>query len=194
MTKRAIALPVAAVSALGLSIVSAGAAQAVTSITGGTVTLTVNASFIAQLAKSGVVLLPTDYASLTYNTSAQTVAITYDATGGDANLTEFAGSVDYSGGVLGFSLNGHAVDLNTLSFDLGNAQFDGATSTSDGDVPLVDLSGSLAGNINGVTQTFFSTDLVVDPAGAALLDSALHTTAFYGGQDVGSFTTTWTTG
>ncbi|HEV2636360.1 MAG TPA: hypothetical protein VGX23_14510 [Actinocrinis sp.] len=188
LTKRAVVLPMAALSAAALVAVAGGVAQA--DVSAGTVTLTVNTSFLAQLAKSGVVLLPGDYSSVTYNSSG-TVAVTYAATGGDASLVFSAGTVTASGGILGFSLNGHTVDLGSLLFDLTDAQFDGATSTS-GEVPLVDLAGSQAGLISGTTQTYTASDLVIDPAGAALLDSALHTTAFYGGQDVGSFAASWT--
>jgi hypothetical protein len=190
LTKRAVALPAAALGALALVGLGSGAAHA--AVASGSVTLTVSGSFVAQLAKAGVVLVPENAASVTYTSGTNTVAITYTATGGDATLVDFAGTISYSGSILGFSCRGKTVNLTGLLFDLTDAQFDGQTATS-GETPLVDLAGSQSGNINGATQTYSSTDLQIDAAGAALLDSALGTKAFTAGQSVGSFSTTWTT-
>jgi hypothetical protein len=190
-TKRAILTPVVVASALGLIAAGAGIAQA--GVASGTATLTVNTSFLAQLAKSGVAFVPQDYASIAYNASAGTVAVTYNATTGDASLVQFAGTISYTGGLFGFSLNGRTVEFSSLLFDLTDTQFDGQASAADGEVPLVDLAGSQSGNINGLTQTYSASGLAIDPAGAAYLDSALHTEAFVAGQQVGSFSTTWNT-
>ena len=190
--RTAAGVSVAALGAAGLVALTPVAANA--AVSGGTVTLTVSSTFISQLAHSGVALVPKNAASVTYNSTTGNVTITYTATGGDATLVNSAGTVTYSGGILGFSCDGgiHTVSLSGLQFDLTAAQFDGATSTS-GETPLVDLAGNQFGLINADgSQTYSSSDLVVDAAGAALLDSALHTNAFTAGQDVGSFTTTWT--
>ena len=184
-------LSAAALGAAGLVALTPVAANA--AVSGGTVTLTVKASFISQLAHSGVAIVPSNAASVTFNSDGS-VTIVYNATGGDANLVQSAGSINYTGGILGFSVNRngfHSVSLGSLLFDLTDSQFDGATSTS-GETPLVDLAGSQFGLINGSTQSYSASDLQVDAAGAALLDSALHTSAFAAGQSVGSFTTTWT--
>lgn len=188
LAKRAIALPVAALSAVALSAVVADTASA--DVTSGTVSLTVNASFLADLAEHGIGFVPQDYTSISYADGEVTVS--FAATGGDADINSFSGTISYTGGIIGFDLkSGQAADLNTLIFDLGNAAFDGESSTSGGEVQLLDLAGSQYGNISGSDETYSATDLVLDPAGAAYLDSALDTTAFSAGQDVGSFTASW---
>jgi hypothetical protein len=187
--KRVLALPAAAAGAMALVAVGAGAAHAA-AITGGSVTLTVKAAWVAQLAKAGVVVVPQGDSSLTYNAAAKTFSVTFAATGGDADLNLGAGSVDYSGSLLGFSCKGRTVSLGSLLFDLENGQFDGA-SAAGGELALADLGGTVDGTISGTTQTFESSDLDLDPAGAAYLDSALGTKAFTAGQSIGSFSATW---
>jgi hypothetical protein len=192
--KRVVALPVVGIGAAALVALAGGVADAAVST--GTVTLTVSDSFIAQLAESGVALVPTD-ATVTYNSSADTVSIAYTATGGDATLTNGTGTIQLSGGLLGFSIAGKVVYLSSLEFDLYNGQFDGAVSG--GTVtPLLDLAGNSTGTISGADQTFASNELNVDPEGAALLDGALDTGVFNtlanDGADAGSFSAAWTTG
>jgi hypothetical protein len=184
------AFPAAAVGAAALVVAGTGTAHAAT-VSGGSVTLTVNGSWVAQLASAGVVLVPQDFSSLTANSTTQTVAVTYAATGGDANLNLGAGSVTYSGGILGFSLRGRVVSLGSLLFDLTDGQFDFASGNS-GEVPLVDLGGTVDGTINGSTQTFDASDLVLDQAGADFLNNALATHVFTAGQSIGSFAASWT--
>lgn len=187
--KRAIALPAALLSAVALTGVVAGTADAAV-VSSGSVTLSVNASFVSQLAKHGIGLLPQDYSSISCANGQ--VSITYAATGGDADISTFSGSVSYAGAILGFDVkNGKSVNLGSLLFDLSNDQFDGQTATSGGEVPLLDLGGTQAGNINGSTETYSASDLTLDQAGADYVNSALGTTAFVSGESVGSFSTTW---
>jgi hypothetical protein len=190
LIKRAVALPAAALGAVALVGMGAGAAHA--AVAGGSVTLTINGSFIEQLAKAGVIVVPQNEASVTFTPGTDTVAITYTATGGTASLVSFSGVVDYSGSLLGFSCHGKTVTLSSLLFDLTDTVFDGATPTS-GETPLLDLAGSQNNNIDGATQTYDSSELTIDSAGAQLLDSALGTSAFVAGTDVGGFAATWTT-
>ncbi|WP_034090036.1 hypothetical protein [Streptacidiphilus albus] len=185
--RNAIALSVAALSAAMLTGLGAGTADAAT-VASGSATLTVNASFLASLAEHGVVFLPSGYSSVSYANGQ--VAVDYAATEGNADISTFSGTISYSGGLCGFDLNGKHVELSSLLFDLGDTQFDGATATS-GEVPLVDLAGTQAGNINGTTETYSASSLTLDPAGAAFLNSALGTSAFVSGESVGSFSATW---
>jgi hypothetical protein len=187
--KRAIALPVAALSAVALTGIVAGTASA-TTVTSGSVTLNVNATFLEALAKYGVVLAPSGYSS-TSATSSQ-VSVTYAVTGGDADVSTYSGSLTASGGICAFDARTKkSTEISTLLFDLGDAQFDGQTATSGGEEPLVDLAGTQSGNISGTTETYVASDLTLDAAGAADLNAALGTTAFASGEDVGSFSASW---
>ena len=189
LAKRAVALPVAALSAVALTGIVAGTAHAA-AVTSGSVTLSVNSSFLAALAKHGVVVSPHHASSVT--TANGQVSVTFAATGGDANVSTFSGTIATSGSLCIRDLKtGRGVNLSALLFDLGDAQWDGQPSVAVGEEPLVDLAGTQSGNINGTTQTYVASDLTLDAAGAAYLDSALHTSAFVAGTDIGSFSATW---
>lgn len=189
ISKRMAALAVAGATAGGLIVAGAGAASA--DVTGGTVTLTVNESFIAQLAEAGVVVIPENTASITLDNTNNTVSIAYTATGGIGDLTYDGGTVNLSGALLAFSFRGHSETLNSLEFDVGNASFDGATS-SGAETPLLDLAGTESAGIDIPSETLTATQLTIDAAGAALLNGALHTNAFSAGENVGSFSASWT--
>ncbi|MBR7836487.1 hypothetical protein KDL01_24630 [Actinospica durhamensis] len=187
--KRAVALPLAALGAVALTGVVATSAQAAETVSG-SVTLTVNASFLLQLAQHGIGFVPQDYTTLSYANGA--ASVTYAETAGDAEISTYSGTESYSGAILGFDLKtGQTVDLNTLIFDLGGTTFYGESSSSGGEVPLLDLAGAQNGYLNGTSETYSATQLVLDPAGADYLNSALHTTAFVAGTAVGSFTAVW---
>lgn len=188
--KRAIALPMAALSALALTGIAAGTANAA-AVTSGSVTLNVNTSFLAALAHYGVGLKPAGYSSLS-GTSSQ-VSVTFAATGGDANVNTFSGTISTSGSICAFDVRTHkSTQITNLLFDLLDTQFDGQTATSGGvQEPLVDLAGTQSGTITGTTETYSASDLTLDAVGAADLNAALGTTAFVSGEDVGSFSATW---
>jgi hypothetical protein len=189
LAKRAIALPVAALSAVALTGIVAGTANAA-AVTGGSVTLNVNDSFLAALAKHGVIVAPHQAASVTHANGQ--VSVTFAATGGDANVSTFSGTISTSGSLCIRDVKtGKGANLSALLFDLTDAQWDGQPSAAVGEEPLVDLAGTQSTTINGTTQTYVASDLTLDAAGATYLDSALHTSAFVSGTDIGSFSATW---
>ena len=187
--KRAIALPVAALSAVALTGIAAGTAGA-TTVASGSVTLNVNVTFLEALAKYGVVLAPSGYSSVSA-TSSQ-VSVTFALTGGDADVSTYSGTATVSGSIRAYDVKTKkSTQISALLFDLLDAQFDGQTATSGGEEPLVDLAGTQSGNINGTTETYVASDLTLDAAGAADLNAALGTSAFVGGTDLGSFSASW---
>jgi hypothetical protein len=187
--KRAIALPVAALSAVALTGIAANSASA-TTVTSGSVTLNVNVTFLQALAKYGVALVPSGYSAV--STTSSQVSVTFALTGGDADVSTYSGTATVSGGICAYDAKTKkSTQISALLFDLLDAQFDGQTATSGGEEPLVDLAGTQSGNINGTTETYVASDLTLDAAGAADLNAALGTSAFVGGEDVGSFGATW---
>jgi hypothetical protein len=187
--KRAIALPVAALSAVALAGFAAGTANA--DVVSGSLTLTVNASFLAGLAQHGIGFVPSGYSSLSYADGAATV--TYALSAGSAEVSTYSGDAPVDGGIFGFDLKSlKLVDLQSLIFDLGDSQFDGQGSAAVGEVPLLDITGTTFGAKSGTAEVYSGSELTLDPAGAAYLDSALGTSAFTAGTQVGSFTASWT--
>lgn len=186
---RVVALPVVAVGALALVGVTAGQANAET-IASGTGTFTVPLSVETTLAHSGVVVVASDAASSSYDNTTKTFTVVYTATGGDADVSNFDGTVDYSGGTKVVNVvNGKSVTLSALQLDLLDGQVD---LTANGAAnPYLDLGGTQSAAINGVSQSFSSSELTLDSAGADYLNKALGTRAFRSGTDFGSFTTTY---
>lgn len=190
-TKRAVVLAVVGAATSAGVLIGAGAASA--DATGGTITLTINDSYVAQLAEAGVVILPKDAATVTYDNTADTVSITFTVSGGTGSLDNYAGAVDATGSVLGFSFdNGlHAVNLSSLNFNVFNDSFNG-TPSGGSDTPILDLNGDINATRNDPNQSMTADQLTIDPAGAALLDSVLDTSAFTANENIGSFSAAWT--
>jgi hypothetical protein len=196
---RALAVPVAAAGlAAGAFAAPAAQAQTVNIDTSGTVTFTIPLSYVAQLAKAGIVVFPTPLSELSVNKSAKTATITTTVTGGDADVSVLYGALDLSGN-LNFVHAQRPVktaSLGGLQLDIGNAQVDGTPKGSTTPVVLMDASGDITTSVTpgttSTTDTYASDQVVIDPAGAAYLDSKLHTTEFQAGQTVGTLSATWT--
>jgi hypothetical protein len=200
---RFLAIPVAAAGiAAGAAVVAPAVAQAqtVNLDTSGTVTVTVPLSYIEQLAKAGIVEFPVPLSELSASRADKTVTVTFKVTGGDADISVFAGQVDLSGSVeiAGLGFRPRVVTLKGLELDVANGQIDGTPAHCSTPVVLLDLGGSVSftstqstTNSSAFTDTYDSSELTVDPAGASYLDGALHTKAFQAGQDAGSMAATW---
>lgn len=171
--------------------ISAGAANAST-VTGGTGSFTVPFSYLGQLHGQNIVAETTGVQSVTCDQTNKTVTAVYSVTGGTADLTNLTGTVQYSGSItVKNGENDKQVQLGSLQFDMFNGQID-VTPAGGSQIAILDVGGSVSGSINGTTQTFNASKLLVDPAGASYLDSALGTTAFHAGDVIGSFSTTYT--
>jgi hypothetical protein len=194
---RVLAAPVVAVGAVaGFAVAAPSAsAQPANVDTGGTVSITVPLSFVEQLAKAGIVEFPVPLSDLSVNTSNETATATFTVTGGDADVSIFYGSLDLSGSVDVGDANGNLLTLGGLQLDVLNGQFDATPAGSSTPVVLLDLKDNTSGVTPGTgstTDVYDSSDLVIDSAGAAYLDSALGTSAFQAGQQVGTLSSTWT--
>lgn len=187
---RALAVPVAAAGILAGVAVAAPSAFAQTD-TGGTVTVTVPLSYIVQLAKAGVVEFPVPLSELSADTSDQTVTVTFTVTGGDADVRTFFGSADLSGKLVIADAKGRVVTLGGLDLNLENGDIEGTPAGSSASVPLLDAGGDITFSPGTTSQSYDASELTVDPAGAAYLNSALRTSAFAAGQNVGSMAATW---
>jgi hypothetical protein len=197
---RALAVPVAAVGIAAGAAAAAPAAdaQTVNIDTSGTVTVTVPLSYIAQLADAGVVEFPVPLSELSVSTSNETATVTFNVTGGDADVSVFYGSLDLSGSVDVADANGNLLTLTGLQLNVNTGQILGTPSGSSTQVPLLDLAGNVvststpSSTAGTSSDTYTSSELTIDPAGASYLDSALGTSAFQAGQNVGSLAASWT--
>lgn len=201
---RALAVPVAAVGMVAGAALAAPAAQAqtVNIDTSGTVAITIPLSYVAQLAKAGIVAFPTPRTERSVSKTNQTVTITTNVTGGDADTSVFFGSADMSGKLHYVHLGqDEAVTLGKIQLDIGDSEIVAtpqctATPCSNKPVVLLDVAGNITSSATpgttSTTDTYGSDRLVWARAGAAYLDSHLGTEALKAGQTVGTLSATWT--
>lgn len=189
-TKRIIALTLAGAGATTAMVIGAGAACAATDASG-TVTLTLSDSFVTQLALHGVIIVPEGTAA--ESASGGNVVLTFSVTGGDGSLDNYAGSLLTSGSFVGFSFNGGFINLTALNYNVFNESWD-ASINGGSDTPVLDLNGNWDATVADPDQSMAATQLTVDPAGAAALDSVLNTDAFVANANVGSFSASWVLG
>lgn len=165
-----------------------------TTDTGGSLTITVNNAFAAQLLKSGVVVQPVSPATGAVNNSG-VITATFPVTGGNADLNTLSGSLTLGGSLKFVDSKTHkCVTWTNLTLSFDTAQLIGQPSPTSAPVALADAGGNLSASINGTSQSFSADGLTVDAAGASSLDSTLNTSVFTAGQAAGALATTYTTG
>jgi hypothetical protein len=194
---RFLAIPVAAAGITSATVLAASPAFADVADSGGSAAVTEPFSYIAKLAKGGVVEVPLPPAKVKVDKTAQTVTTTFPGNGGNANTSTISGVLNLSGTVKVVSKSGHIVTLTNVQLSLDDGAIEATPKGSTTPVILLDLTNltlDVTPNPDGTsTDTATASDLLVDPAGAAYLDSALHTSAFVAGDDAGSLSATWTT-
>jgi hypothetical protein len=184
----------AGVSSVAVFAASPAFAQVVTD-TGGTVAVTEPFSYIAQLAKAGVAEVPLPPATVSVDKSAQTVTTTFPVTGGNADTGTVSGALNVGGTLKIFSIQGkhcYHVTLTHIQLSIDSEAIMGTPRGTKTPVALLDIGGNVV-ITQGTDQSLTASELTVDPAGAAYLDSALHTKAFQSGADAGSLDAAWTT-
>lgn len=189
---RFLAVPTMAAGVVAGVVVAAPSAFAQTD-TGGTVVVTVPYSYIAQLAKSGVVVSPLPLSELAFDNSTETATITFKVTGGDGDVSTFSGQVDLSGTLEAVDANHHSVNIAGLDLNLLNGDIEGTPAGTSTPIGLLDLAGNItfSAPVGATTETYDATQLLVDPQGAAYLNSALHSSAFVANENIGTIAATW---
>jgi len=176
-----------------LVIGSAGVASADTVVTGGTTTISVPAATAAAAVRAGIVATLTDPATATYNQQTSAIDAAFPVTGGTADVKTFTGTLEHGGSVVFANYNKNKkVTITNLTLDFVTNQISGVLSGSTTPVTLFDLGGQGSSSVSGQTQTYSASEFDVDPGGATALDTALKTSYFTAGQNLGSFTTTFT--
>lgn len=160
--------------------------------TGGSATLTMPSSDTTPITSAGITGKAVSPATISVDAS-NTTTLTFPVTGGNADVTKVYGSADLGGG-LKVEHDGHEVTFSSWQVNVRAATITATPSGSSTPVTLLDLRGTIKVTASSTQQTYDSADVQVDPAGESYLDSTLHTSAFSAGQQVGSFSATWTIG
>ncbi|GAA2793248.1 hypothetical protein RMN57_20730 [Kitasatospora sp. CM 4170] len=153
-----------------------------------------SAAFLKEAALSGVVVIPLPAATPSYD-STTGFSTTFPVTGGDANFQGYYGNVELGGSLLFINVfTGKSALFKHLAFSADTFQITGVAADGAAPVALLDPAGMTDITRSGATQKVTSTDLKVDAEGAQALDGKLNTSFFKGGQSVGDFTLTFTSG
>ncbi|WP_194908933.1 hypothetical protein [Catenulispora rubra] len=182
----------AAAAALAATAFALPAASATGTPASGSVTLTATNAFVDSALHSGIAAVPLPSATGSYSNTTGATA-TFPVTGGNAVLARFYGSITLGGGLaFADAFTGKIVCFHDVAFG-GDTQ--SLTAVPDGSttpVTLFALGNNTIGSGNGVVPETLTGDADVDPAGAAYLDQALHTTFFNANQVVGSLSVSYT--
>lgn len=167
----------------------ASPALAATTDTSGSATEAVDSTFASQVCNAHIhVVVRKPGTSAVSNGQ---ITATFPVSGGNATIVNFTGTLHF-GGSLTFSTENKETTFSNLQLSYRTAKISG-TAPDGTQLALADLGGVISHHIDGNTETLSSTKLLIDSAGASYLDGALSTSFFTGGQDTGSFSTTYTT-
>jgi len=192
---RITALGAGLITAAALALATAGPAAADTADTGGTAVLTMPRTYFAGIASHGITLIAGAPATSSYNAGPSTkksnIADTFTVTGGNGEVSNFYGIVDLGGAIVAIGQKGATATITNLELNFFNGTLTGEINGSTKQVVIADVGGDLSTSTGTGTETFTATALTTAPAGAKALNTALNTTAFTSGKDLGAFTTTF---
>ncbi len=170
------ALGIGLATAAAVSLSTAGSALADPADGTGSATVNISTKFLSHLAKWGIILLPESPVSS--SDKAGVDAFTFQVSGGDGTDTTFSGSIGLSGGLTFIDgITGQAVHFRNLKIDYLDGDLSGIPEGGTTAVPIADFSGNLSVDNAPGTETFSSSQLTLDPAGASFLDTTLKSTS-----------------
>ena len=164
-------------------------------VTSGTGTILMNKSYIHHMLSHKISITPLGWSS-TDTTNTYTIT-NYSAVGGDADLRTATGAVQYSGGVLVMNtITGKKLVLLDIKFDVVNNKVVYTVTTTGGDpIPAFDLGGEEQRTVDGNTQKYSASKLLVSATAASAMNSYFDTNVFQAGDVMGpGFRTTYTVG
>lgn len=193
---RLTALGAGLITATAVALSSAAPALATTADTGGTATISIPRADLVLLAKAGIILLPGSPATASYTAGTGKFnsidANTFTVTGGNGEVSNFTGVVSLGGTlVIINAAHSQIVTISNLEFNFFNGTLKGHINGATHGTPLAYVGGSLSTSTGTGTETFSASELISSAAGAKALNTALGTTAFVKGINLGSFTTTF---
>jgi hypothetical protein len=190
---RLTALGAGLVSAAAIAVSAAGPAVADTADTGGSAALSVPRAAVVGLAKSTVIMLPGSPGSASYGSGAETFSM--PVTGGTGEVSNFSGIVDLGGSLVVInSKAGRSVNITDIEVNLFTGALTGVLPGSTAHTALGYLNGDMSTSSDPgppATETLSSTEVDMSAKLASALNTALKTTAFVRGTNLGAFTATF---
>jgi hypothetical protein len=190
---RLTALGAGLMTAAAIAISAAGPAVADTADTGGMAALSIPRAVVVGLGKSTIIMLPGGPGSASYGSGAET--FTMPVTGGTGEVSNFTGIVDMGGKLIVINTKaGKTVNITDIELNLFTGALTGVLPGGTAHTALAFLSGDMSTSSDPgppATETLSATEVDMSGKLASALNTALNTTAFVKGTNMGAFTTTF---
>ncbi len=186
------AVVVAAVSAAaltGLASPASAEAAAPTRLTGGTTTVTTGPGIATTLLRNGILPLATAPGRQAFGYDrGLTTSFSFPVTGGAVDLTTLGGTIEHRGGIVFVNLrNGKKLKVSDFVIDTTTGVLTGRVNATSTRVPVFQLDLSAATvDARGSQVKVGNIDVRLTAVAAGALNSALGTTVFAGGLDLGT--------
>jgi len=190
---RLTALGAGLVTAAAVAVSASGPALADTVDTGGTASLSVPRAIVVGLAKSTIITMAGSPASASFLKGFDTM--TMPVTGGNGEVSNFFGMVELGGSL--FVINakaGKTVKITGLEVNFFTGALTGVFPGQTQHTPLGFFNGNMSTSSDPgppATETFSADEVDLSARAAKALNTALNTTVFVRGANIGAFTTTF---
>jgi len=190
---RLTALGAGLVTAAAVAVWASGPALADTVDTGGTASLSVPRAIVVGLAKSTIITMAGSPASSSFLKGFDTM--TMPVTGGNGEVGNFFGTVELGGSL--FVINakaGKTVKITGLEVNFFTGALTGVFPGQTQHTPLGFFGGNMSTSSDPgppATETFSADEVDLSAKAATALNTALKTTVFVRGANIGAFTTTF---
>jgi hypothetical protein len=177
----------ATVSAVDADAAIAGALKA-PAIVGGTATIFMTRSYIANMFAHDIVIAPVN--PWEHSTQEVNTTTTWLVRGGDLDLRTGAGSLYFDGSTIVTNVvSGQSLVLWDITFNLANHSIDYTWRTPDGDVLLhgLELPGDGSGQVIGTNGSYIVKELFMSRENGAAMNDLLGTKAFEDESVFGGF-------
>lgn len=192
---RLMALGTGFLTAASVALSASGPALADTADTGGTGSLSVPVAVLAGAANANIVVLAVTPGSSSFDPATRTDNFTMPVTGGNGEVGNFYGTVDYGGSLAFFNAKtGKNLVIASLELNFFTGKLTGVLPGGAHQTAIAYLNGTMSSSTSAgppATETFSCDELDLSTKGAAALNSGLGVKVFKHGLDIGAFTTTF---
>jgi hypothetical protein len=192
---RLVTLGAGLITAAALAVSASGPALADTADTGGSGTLSVPVAVVAGLAHANIVVLPGTPATSSFDPVAGTDSITMPVTGGNGEVSNFFGKVEYGGSMVFINgATGKTAVITGIDLNFFTGALTGVLPGNSKHTALAYVRGDMSTSTSAgppATETFTTDELDLSAKAAGALNTDLGTKAFIKGTIIGGFTTTY---
>lgn len=185
-----VAVAVSAAALTGLAAPASAAAAAPTRLVGGTTTVTTGPGIATTLLRNGILPLATapGRQAFAYNRSGLATSFSFPVTGGAVDLTTLGGTIEHRGGIVFVNLRtGKKLKVSDFVIDTTTGVLTGRVNNTATRVPVFQLDLSAATvDARGSQVKVGNIDVTLTAVAAGALNSALGTSVFAGGLDIGT--------